>query len=281
MWILAGGGLDPLVQDIGVCLVTSGLLAVLFTRLKLPDIAAFLAAGVLVGPIVGHVVTDAENIGTIADLGLILLLFVIGLEIDLRKLAASGRTLIVTGLLQFPLCVAFGFAFASLLAPVFPGPLRESYAPLYVGFATAASSTLLVVSLLQSGRQIDTQVGRIALGLLIFQDIWAIIVLAIQPNFESPELGPVATTFLGTAILIGIAAMLARYVLPFAFRWIARVPSSCSWPPWDGASGSGSSVTTSRRSSASPGSTCTSPCRWKWALSSRAPASRPCPTART
>jgi len=224
MMILAGGGLDPLVQDIGVCLVTSGLLAVLFTRWKLPDVAAFLAAGVLVGPVVGHVVTDADNIATIADLGLILLLFVIGLEIDLRKLLASGRTLVVTGLLQFPLCVAFGSGVASLLATVFPGPQREPWAPLYIGFATAASSTLLVVSLLQSKRQLDTTVGRIALGLLIFQDIWAIVVLAVQPSFDRPELGPVAATFLGTAILVVVAGLLARHVLPIAFRWIARVP---------------------------------------------------------
>ncbi|MCK6497841.1 cation:proton antiporter, partial [bacterium] len=108
MTILSGGGLAPLVQDIGVCLVTAGVLSVIFTRLKIPNIAAFLAAGVIVGPVVGGIVTDTNNINTIANLGLILLLFVIGLEIDLRKLLASGKTLILAGLLQFPLCVAFG-----------------------------------------------------------------------------------------------------------------------------------------------------------------------------
>ena len=225
MFIAAGGaGIDPLVQDIGVCLVVSGILAVIFTRLKLPDIAAFLAAGVIVGPVVGHIVTDTANIKTIANLGLILLLFVIGLEIDLRKLLASGKTLIVTGLLQFPLCVAFGFGVAHLLAFTGISVLQETYAPRYIGFATAASSTLIVVSLLQGRRQLDTTVGRMALGLLIFQDIWAIVVLAIQPNFDKPEIGPVAATFLGTGILIVIAGVLAKFVLPTAGRWIARVP---------------------------------------------------------
>ena len=221
---IGGGALAPLVQDMGVCLVTAAVLCVICTKLKIPTIAAFLLAGVLVGPVVGGIVTDKPTIDTIASLGLILLLFMIGLEIDLKKLMASGKTLIITGIFQFPLCIAFGFAIASGLAATGWEVMQGTYVPLYVGFTAAASSTLLVVKMLQEKFQLDTVVGRVALGLLIFQDIWAIIVLAVQPTFEDPKIGPVGLTFLGTGIVLVVSVLLAKYLLPIAFKWIAKVP---------------------------------------------------------
>jgi Kef-type K+ transport system membrane component KefB/voltage-gated potassium channel Kch len=232
VWTLAAGGaMPPLVRDIGVCLVVAGFLAIVFTRLKLPPIAAFLVAGVIVGPVGMVLVEDEERIKTIAGLGLILLLFLIGLEIDVRKLLASGRTVIVVGLLQFPLCVLFGWLLAmamvtmgvggTLLGGTGAGP---NYAPLYVGFVTAASSTLIVVKLMQERFELDTSVGRVALGLLIFQDIWAIVVIALQPNFASPQIMPILASFLGIGLLIVISVLIAKYIVPVAFTWIAKRP---------------------------------------------------------
>ena len=104
----SSGALPSLVEDIGICVAFAGILAIVFTQLKIPVIAAFLITGVVVGPIGAKLVTDPTNIETISELGLILLLFLIGLEIDIRKLLASGRILILTGLLQYPLCIIFG-----------------------------------------------------------------------------------------------------------------------------------------------------------------------------
>ena len=163
-------GLSSLVRDIGLCIVVAGLLAIVFVRLRIPEIAAYLVAGVIVGPIGTAVVTDPGNIETISELGLILLLYLIGLEIDVRKLLASGRILIITGLLQYPLCVGFGVVATKLLilAGIGGELLYGSYVPLYIGFVVAASSTLLVVKLFQETFQLDTEAGRIALGLLMF-----------------------------------------------------------------------------------------------------------------
>ncbi|MBM3269875.1 MAG: cation:proton antiporter [Candidatus Sericytochromatia bacterium] len=130
--LLAGGGAgaDSLVRDIGLSVFLAGLLSVLFTRFKIPSIAAFLAAGILAGPEVSRPMTDRGNIETIAHLGLVLLLFLIGLEIDVKKILASGRTMVLTGLLQFPLCVAFGFAAAWLIGRTgwgaVAGPIQPS-----------------------------------------------------------------------------------------------------------------------------------------------------------
>ena len=220
----AAGGADSLVTDIGFCLIVAGLLSLVFARLRIPSIAAFLVAGVVAGPQLGHLVTNQANIETIAHFGLVLLLFVIGLEIDVGALLASGKTIVVSGLLQFPLTVGFGWAAALLLQASGWAALAGTYVPIYVGFTLASSSTLLVVKLMQERFQLDTVVGRVAIGLLIAQDVWSIVVLALQPNFSKPELAVVGFTFLGIATVGAIAVLLARHVLPVTFRWIAKSP---------------------------------------------------------
>ena len=106
--VLAAGGLSPLVADLGLCLVAAGVLAIAFVKLRIPAIAALLGAGVLLGPAGLAAIEDRESIDTIANLGLTLLLFVIGLEVNLKSLLASGRTLVLTGLVQVPLTLAAG-----------------------------------------------------------------------------------------------------------------------------------------------------------------------------
>ncbi len=221
---MAGAEVPPLIEDIGVCLLAAGILSVVFTKLRVPTIAAFLAGGVIVGPVLMGVVSDREVIATIAGLGLILLLFLIGLEIDLRKLLQSGKPLVLTGLLQFPLCVAFGFAVTWGLTSAGWDSFAGQYTGIYVGVVAAASSTLLVVKLFIDTGQLDTTVGRVSLGVLIFQDVWAIVVLALQPNFADPQVGSILLTFLDIGIVAGIAMAMARWVLPHFFHWIARLP---------------------------------------------------------
>ena len=221
------GAMPSLVHDIGYCLVLAGVLAIVFTRMRIPVIAAFLFAGVVVGPVGAGLVTDPANIETISGLGLILLLYLIGLEIDFRKLLASGRILMLSGLLQYPLSVAFGFLIAKLFIWLGIGTQlldSGSYAPFYVGFVVAASSTLLVVKLFQESFELDTEVGRMSLGILIFQDIWAIGVIAVQPSFDDPKIVPILFSFLGIGVLALIALLIARFIIPIGFRWVAKMP---------------------------------------------------------
>jgi Kef-type K+ transport system membrane component KefB len=224
----ADAGLPELVLDIGLALVVAGVLAIGFTRLRVPTVAAFLLAGVLIGPIGTGLIDDPVNIDTIAQLGLILLLFLIGLEIDVRGLLASGRTILLSGALQYPLTALLGFLVAQgvLLAGFTFGVLEGRYAALYVGLAIAASSTLLVVALFQQTFTLDTQTGRTSLALLVFQDIWAIIVLALQPNLDNPQVLPIVSAFLGILLLGGAALAVAQTVVPIGFRWIAKQPST-------------------------------------------------------
>ena len=223
----AGGDMPSLVHDIGISLLAAGALGVIFTRLKIPSIAAFLLAGVIVGPLGLKQVTDPANVDTIAQLGFILLLFLIGLEIDFKKIMASGKPIIVSGLLQFPLTILFGFAAVKVMlwAGIGGSVLADSpLAALYVGVIVACSSTLLVVKLFQENFELDTVPGRLSLGILIFQDIWVIVAILIQPNLQNPEIGMIAMSFLGILLLTLFTVIVALSVVGRAFSWIAKTP---------------------------------------------------------
>jgi Kef-type K+ transport system membrane component KefB len=223
----AGGAMPSLVHDIGLSLLAAGVLGVIFTRLKIPSIAAFLLAGILIGPIGLKQVTDPVNIDTIAQLGFILLLFLIGLEIDFKKILGSGKAIIISGLLQYPLTILFGMLMVKLMVWLGIGGslLSESpYAALYMGVIIAGSSTLLVVKLFQEHFELDTVPGRLALGMLIFQDIWVIVAILIQPSLQNPEIGLIMMSFLGITLLSLLTVIIALSFVGRAFTWIAKTP---------------------------------------------------------
>jgi Kef-type K+ transport system membrane component KefB len=219
-----GGGPAPFVAQIALCFIAAATLTLVCEKLKLPSIAGFIFAGLLIGPVGLRLVEDRADIETIASLGLTLLLFLIGLEIDLRALLASGRTLIITGLAQVPLSIVVALGVFTLAGSLELSFMGSTYAALYLALASAFSSTLLVVKVLHDRLQMDTVDGRLCLGLLIFQDIWAIVLLAIQPNLENPAVGPIAGTFIGVVIVIGLAAAVTRFLLPPAFKMVAKSP---------------------------------------------------------
>jgi Kef-type K+ transport system membrane component KefB len=222
----AGGEVPTLAADIGASLLGAGALAVIFARIGIPSIAAFILAGVALGPLGLQAINDAGNIEAIAQIGFILLLFVIGLEIDVPRILASGRTLLLAGALQFPATLLFGILVTKLMMWMgFGGLLTEApLSPLYLGVAISISSSLLVVKLFQEHFQLDTRPGQISLIVLIFQDIWAIIVTLVQPSLDNPDILKILTSFLGIGILIVIAVVLSRLIANRAFSWIAKKP---------------------------------------------------------
>lgn len=184
-------------------------------------ILAYLVTGVLIGPVGLNLVGSPESISTIAEIGLILLLFIIGLEIDLRKIASAGLPVILTGVLQVPLCLALGLAFFFGLG------FRDSgsdHSLLYLAACLSMSSTMIVVKLLYDKFELDTLPGRITLGVLVLQDIWAVAMLAVQPNLSEPDLAPLVASLLKGVLLILFAFTASRYALPLLFRSVAKVP---------------------------------------------------------
>jgi Kef-type K+ transport system membrane component KefB len=211
-----------LLADIGICVIAAAVLAYLAHRLKQPLILAYLLAGLIIGPQVGlHWVTDKHSIETVAEIGLILLLFIIGLEIDLKKLVAAGKPVILTGAFQFILTVVLALGFFALLGFRNGG---GDFSLLYLAICVGLSSTMIVVKLLYDKFELDTLPGRITLGVLVFQDIWAIVVLAIQPNLLSPEVMPLVGSVAKGVLLLAASLLFSRYVLPPIFRSVAKMP---------------------------------------------------------
>jgi Kef-type K+ transport system membrane component KefB len=222
-----GHGPGDLLNNIGLCVIVAAILAFVANKLKQPALLAYLLAGVLIGPEIGfRLITDHETIEVISEIGLVLLLFIIGLEMDLKKLRASGKPVIATGITQFLLCVALGIPFFLLLgfrvgdANAFGG----EFGLFYMAVAAAISSTMIVVKLLYDKFELDTLPGRITLGILVFQDIWAIIALALQPNLRNPRITPLAASFGKGILLVAASLLISRYVLPRLFRSVAKIP---------------------------------------------------------
>ncbi len=213
---------SDLLSSIGICVGAAALIAAVTWRFHQPLIIAYLATGVIIGPNIGlRFITDQASISAVAEIGLILLLFVIGLEIDLRKMASGGAAVMLTGALQVPICVALGLAFfwaiGAHMAP-------HDNALLYLAACMSLSSTLVVVKILNDKYELDTLPGRISLGVLVIQDLWAVAMLAVQPNVLNPNLVPLLGSLWRGAVLVVGGFALSKYALPHLFRAVAKAP---------------------------------------------------------
>ena len=211
-----------ILSDIATAIVAATAVALLARLLKQPLILGYLLAGVAVGPAMGFgLVHDHETIELISEIGLILLLFIIGLEMDVAKLVSAGRSLILVGLLQFPIGLAIGLPFFLLVGlPHGDGRFDAAYAAV----AVSLSSTMIVVKLLYDKFELATLPGRLTLGVLVFQDVWAILVLALQPSLLDPSPLVVGASLFKGVWLIVAALGASRMFLPKLFAFIAKVP---------------------------------------------------------
>jgi Kef-type K+ transport system membrane component KefB len=230
LWLSPGGvwaGESPghdstLIASIGISILAATVLAFLSHVARQPLLLAYIAAGVLIGPQIGlSLITSEADIRTISEIGLIILLFMIGLEIDVKKLKEAGASLLLSGVAQFLLCTAFGVGFFRWLGyGLGPG----TYDALYLAFCCALSSTTIVVKLLYSKFELDTLAGRLTLGILVFQDIWAIVILGLQPNLARPDIVGILVSFAKGGLLLSVSLLLSRYALPALFQAVAKLP---------------------------------------------------------
>jgi Kef-type K+ transport system membrane component KefB len=208
-----------LLPSIGICVIVAAALAVVAARLKQPLIIAYIATGALLGPHIGiNLIHEEESIERIAEIGLILLLFLIGLELSLPRLLQAGRVITVSGLLKVPICAGVAWFVLAPVADVTGGPFDRLYLAIGTGFA----STLIVVKMLSDKKELTTFAGRMTLGILVFEDLYAIAFLALQPNLTSLRLEPLLVSLGSGAALFGVAILAGRFVLPRLFRSIAK-----------------------------------------------------------
>ena len=218
-----GEGSHSLIGNIAIAITAAAGVGLAMKLLRQPVIFGQLLAGFIIGPVGLQLITDQSQIVTMGEIGLILLLFMIGLEINLHKMLSAGRLVVVPGLVQFPLCAGLGYGLFTLLERA-GMDLGGPYGRAYLAIAVALSSTMIVVKLLYEKTELDTLAGRVTVGILIFQDLWAIIVLAVQPGLADFHAMSILRTFLAGAALVAVALAASKYLLPRLFHRVAKVP---------------------------------------------------------
>ncbi len=190
-------------------------------RLKLPPVVGFLIAGMVIGPYGLSLVQSQDEVDVLAEIGVVLLLFAIGIEFSIKNLMQSQRAALLGGSLQViltasvTLLLMIGFGFAA----------KEA---VFAGFLVALSSTAIVLKALQDKGELDSAHGRATLAILIFQDIIIAPMMIITPVLSGGADG-LTQSMLGIVVkglaVVGLVILLARYIVPIVMYQVARTKS--------------------------------------------------------
>jgi Kef-type K+ transport system membrane component KefB len=213
--------MHELIRDITLCILFAWMLGLLAHFTRQPLILAYLIAGFCIGPFGAGWVKSQESISVISELGLIFMLFMIGLEIDLKKIVRAGKVILFAAGGQLLGGCLLGLLFFVGIGLSLGGGKFDA---VYLCVACALSSTVIIVKVLYEKRELDTLPGRITLGVLVLQDIFAILFLAVQPSLANLEISVILLSIGRVAVLVAAALLVSRYVLPRLFHQIARRP---------------------------------------------------------
>ena len=209
-----------LLRDLAIIFAGSLLVILVFHRLKLPALPGFIVAGVLLGPNALGLVSDVHQVESLAEVGVILLLFTIGIEFSLSRLREMGRQVVIGGGAQVLLTVGLSAALAAGLGLAWP-------VAVLLGFLVALSSTAIVLKGLADKGEIDTPHGRLATGVLIFQDLCVVPMMLVLPYLAGGSGGGagVAWALIKAGLVVAGVLVLARTVVPRALSEIVKTRS--------------------------------------------------------
>lgn len=218
-----------IVTSVGVMILGAAVMMLLSRRLRIPSIVAYILTGLVLGPIgfnlltlpTGHGADQYTAVAIAAELGIVLLLFLVGLELSLDNIRAVGKVAVAAGIGQVVFTAVLGFGLSLLLG-------FNTIEALFLATALTFSSTVVVVKLLDQKKQLHTLFGRIAVGIFLVQDLVVIIVLTFLTGLGDPQsatfaslAGGIGRSFLGMAIMLSIALLASRFLLPRPMAWAA------------------------------------------------------------
>lgn len=213
----------PLLDELAAIAAIGVLVTLLLSRLKLPAVSGLLLAGMLCGPHGLGVVKAAKDIAVLAELGVVLLLFTIGLEFSLSRMRDIFRRVALGGALQ----VGFTFGGVVAIAKALGQPTGRA---VFFGFALALSSTAIVLRALTERRELDAPHGRFIVGTLIFQDLLVVPMVLIVPLLGGEggaDIGAqVGLALLKAAGVVVATLFVSRFVVPRALAWVDRARST-------------------------------------------------------
>jgi CPA2 family monovalent cation:H+ antiporter-2 len=211
----------PLFEDLLIILLVSVPVAFLCMRLKLPLLVGFMLTGILIGPYALGLIKELAAIEILAEIGVILLLFTIGLEFSIRRLREIKNLVLIGGGLQVVVTIAATAVIAVLLGR----PLNQA---VFFGFLVALSSTAIVLKSYAERNEIDAPHGRAGVGILLFQDISIVLMMLFVPILggkDAASVGGIAKTLgvsLGALIVIVAAAW---FLVPVLLKYVVRLRS--------------------------------------------------------
>ena len=202
-----------LLQNMAAILITAVIVLLIFNKLKLPTMIGLFITGI----VLGHAINDTSMISTLSELGVVFLLFIIGLEFSIEKFSAIKRYALIGGILQVTLTTAL----VTLLGLALGLPLKSA---IFLGFLVAFSSTAIVMKIMQQKHLNHSVQGRVTLGILIFQDIAVIVVILITPllggqSIELHTFPELIIKIIGVVILIIIGS---KWFIPLALKDAAK-----------------------------------------------------------
>lgn len=206
--------------EFSLIIALAALFGIIGQLLKQPLIVMFIALGVIAGPSVLDIVKSKDNIHLLAEIGISILLFIVGLKLDLRIIKSVGKIALLTGIGQVLFTSLFGFIIGILLGFTW----LHSF---YIAVALTFSSTIIIVKLLSDKKEIDSLHGQIAIGFLIVQDIVVILVMivlsAIGKKNENTGLSEdlLKTLFSGLT-LIALTIIFMKWIIPTLSKIIAK-----------------------------------------------------------
>ncbi|WP_321287282.1 cation:proton antiporter [uncultured Sunxiuqinia sp.] len=207
-----------LLKDIVIIFALSTVVNFLFTKIKVPTIIGYLLTGVITGPYFLGIIGSHHQIELLAEIGVVLLMFTIGLEFSINHLLRIRKIVFLGGFMQLILTAGITMLIARLYSMGWTGAL-------FVGFLTALSSTAVVLKLMQERSEITSNYGRTVLGILIFQDIILIPLLLFTPMLggEVSDQGGQLLVLLGkTIVLVGLVYIGNRWLMPRLLTLVAH-----------------------------------------------------------
>lgn len=214
--------------ELTVVLILAGAIAVLVSFLRQPSIIAYIIAGLIIGPFGYNKLQQGELLNGLAEIGITLLLFMIGLELDFSQLKRIGKTVIGVGIAQVILTTLAGFVVTQFLG-------FSTLSSLYIALAVTFSSTIIVVKLLGEKKDLQSLYGKLAIGIFLVQDFVALLLLIFLSSFSKETgqgaigifsgLGVFETLFLTVVKATALGLIIywhSKYLFPKVMRYIGK-----------------------------------------------------------
>ena len=209
--------IENLLIDITFCIIGATILAYLARLLKQQTIPAYIIAGLVIGPLGLQLITDHTAITIISELGVAFLLFLIGMEINFKKLKDIGGFALYGGTIQIIATFTITYIFSKLLS-------LNQIESIYMGIIVCFSSTMVVLKLLSDKGELDNIRGRLSLGILLLQDIGVILAIAFLMNIGNFSIGSLSLTLVNCLGLGALGYILKKTLFPMLFKKIAKSP---------------------------------------------------------